>query len=196
MSNDPKGVVQWETASRTFTAANPLALEPPSTGSQFDEVIEQIIERFRLFIEEQRGWYLLWDGVDEKPELAPQLVFYGIARNYCEANNIVIDPETDFGRGPVDFKFSNGYEHRAHLEVKKLHNGKFWNGLDRQLPAYLSSDAVKKGWFLAVRYRDGKQWDERQQELPGRVKQAAEVHGRCLRSALVDARRPKSASKL
>lgn len=188
MAKDPKGVVQWETASRAFTAANPLALEPPNTGSQFDSVIEQIIERFRLFIEEQRGWYLLWDGVDEKPELAPQLVFYGIARNYCEANNIVIDPETDFGRGPVDFKFSNGYEHRAHLEVKKLHNGKFWNGLDRQLPAYLSSDAVEKGWFLALRYRDGRQWDKRQQELPGRVKQAAEAHERGLRSALVDAR--------
>jgi hypothetical protein len=26
-----------------------------------------------------------------------------------------------------------------------------WNGLDLQLPAYLSSDEVEKGWFLAVR---------------------------------------------
>ena len=193
---DPKGVVQWETASREFTAANPLTLKPPTSAKQFDAVIAQVIERFRLFIEEQRGWFLLWDGTNEKPELAPQLVFYGIARNYCEANNVVVDPETDFGRGPVDFKFSNGYEHRAHLEVKKLNNGKFWNGLDRQLPAYLSSDSVKKGWFLAVRYRDGKQWDQRQAELPSRVKKASEAHKRDLRAALVDARRPPSASKL
>jgi hypothetical protein len=163
---------------------------------QFDTVIELVIERFRLFIEEQRGWFLLWDGSDEKPELAAQLIFYGIARNYCEANNIVIDPEVDCGRGPVDFKFSNGYKRRAHLEVKKLNNGRFWNGLDRQLPAYLSSDSVRKGWFLAVRYRDGKQWDKKQAELPGRVKRAAKAHGRDLRAALVDARRPLSASKL
>ena len=193
---DPKGVIGWEQAAAEFTGAHPLTIAPPQTPAEFDAVIEQIISQFRLFVEEQGGWWLLWDGPDEKPERAPQLVFYGIARNYCKANNIVIDPETDLGRGPVDFKFSNGYEHRAHLEVKKLHNGKFWNGLDRQLPAYMSSDEVEKGWFLAVRYRDGKQWDTRERELPGRVQLAGETHECDLRSALVDARPPKSASTL
>lgn len=115
---------------------------------------------------------------------------------YCAANNIVIDPETDLGRGPVDFKFSNGYARRAHLGVKKLHNGKFWNGLDRQLPTYMASDEVEKGWFLAVRYRDGKKWDRRERELPGRVSAAALSHGKDLRSVLVDARRQASASNL
>lgn len=193
---DPDGVVQWENAANTFTASHPLELSPPQTAEEFDAVIERIIEKFRLFIEEQRGWWLLWDGDKDKPELAPQLIFYGIGRNYCEANNIVIDPEADFGRGPVDFKFSNGYEHRAHLEVKKLHNGKFWNGLDLQLPTYMSSDEVQKGWFLAVRYRDGKQWDKRERDLSGRVRAAAKRHGCDLRSVLVDARPKKSASKL
>ena len=196
LERDAKGVVQWERAAADFTAENPLAISPPQTPEQFDRVIEQMIDRFRLFIEEQRGWWLLWDRGDEKPELAPQLVFYGIARNYCAANNIVIDPETDFGRGPVDFKFSNGYVRRAHLEVKKLHNGKFWNGLDRQLPTYMESDEVEKGWFLAVRYRDGRKWDQRERELPGRVRAASEAHGRDLRSALVDARPRESASRL
>jgi hypothetical protein len=196
LSRDPKGVVQWETAAASFTAENPLAIAPAQTPDEFDAAIEQMIDRFRLFVEEQRGWWLLWDGVDEKPELAPQLIFYGIARNYCSANNIVIDPETDFGRGPVDFKFSNGYVRRAHLEVKKLHNGKFWNGLDRQLPTYLASDEVQKGWFLAVRYRDGQKWDNRERELPGRVRAVADRHGRDLRGAVVDARQQQSASKL
>jgi hypothetical protein len=193
---DPKGVVLWESAASEFTLANPLAIEPPSDAAQFEAVIAAVIEQFRLFIEEQRGWSLLWDGDKEKPEAAPQLVFFGIARNYCKANNVVLDPETDLGRGPVDFKFSNGYVHRAHLEVKKLHNGKFWNGLDRQLPAYMSSDEVDKGWFLAMRYRDGKKWDARANELPRRVRSAAAAHERDLRSVLVDARPQKSASKL
>jgi hypothetical protein len=196
LDRDPKGVFQWEKAAAAFTTDNPLAIAPPQTPEEFDRVIEQMIDRFRLFIEEQRGWYLLWDRGDEKPELAPQLVFYGIARNYCVANNISIDPETDFGRGPVDFKFSNGYVRRAHLEVKKLHNGKFWNGLDRQLPTYMASDEVEKGWFLAIRYRSGRKWDQRQRELPGRVRAAAEAHGRDLRAALVDARPRESASRL
>ena len=193
---DPKGVVQWEQAAGDFTAANPLQLAPPQNAAEFDAVIARVIEQFRLFIEDQRGWYLLWDGAKDKPELAPQLVFFGIARNYCKANNIVLDPETDFGRGPVDFKFSNGYVHRAHLEVKKLHNGKFWNGLDRQLPAYMASDEVEKGWFLALRYRTGKQWDKRETELPSRVHAAAAAHNRDLRAALIDARPRESASKL
>lgn len=196
LDRDPKGVVQWEEAAATFTTNNPLALAPAQTQEEFDGVIEQMIDRFRLFIEEQRGWWLLWDRGKDKPELAPQLVFYGIARNYCAANNIVIDPESDFGRGPVDFKFSNGYVRRAHLEVKKLHNGKFWNGLDRQLPAYMASDEVERGWFLAVRYRDGRQWDQKARDLPGRVRAASETHGRDLRAALVDARPRESASRL
>ena len=193
---DPKGVVQWEAAAAAFTRANPLVIEPPDGAAAFDAVIETVIEQFRLFIEEQHGWWLLWDRAHEKPEAAPQLVFYGIARNYCKANNVVIDPETDLGRGPVDFKFSNGYVHRAHLEVKKLHSGKFWNGLDAQLPTYMSSDEVRKGWFLAIRYRDGKKWDDRANALPVRVRAAAQTHQRDLRWALVDARPKKSASKL
>jgi hypothetical protein len=193
---DPKGVAHWEPAAAKFTKAHPLAITPPDAEAAFDTVIELIINQFRLFIEEQRGWLLLWDGAEDKPEIAPQLVFYGIARNYCAANNIVVDPETDLGRGPVDFKFSNGYVNRAHLEVKKLHNGRFWNGLDHQLPAYMSSDEVKKGHFLVIRYRDGKQWDDRVNQLPGRVFAAAALHGRTLSAHLVDARPRSSASKL
>jgi hypothetical protein len=196
LGRDRKGVVGWVVAAADFTRENPLAIAPPQTQAEFDAAIGQMIDRFRLFIEEQRGWYLLWDGGHDKPELAAQLAFFGIARSYCAANNIVIDPEADFGRGPVDFKFSNGYIRRAHLEVKKLHNGKFWNGLDRQLPAYMASDEVEKGWFLAIRYREGRQWDQKERELPGRVRRAAEQHGRDLRAVLVDARRPPSASNL
>jgi hypothetical protein len=196
LERDRKGVVQWEYAARSFTTENPLRISSPQTSSEFDAVIERVIEKFRLFVEQQRGWWLLWDGLKEKPELAPQLIFYGIARNYCEANNIVIDPEADFGRGPVDFKFSNGYKHRAHLEVKKLHNGKFWNGLDRQLPTYMASDEVGKGWFVAIRYRDGKRWDQRERELLSRVTAAAKAHGRILKGAVIDGRPQRSASRL
>jgi len=32
---------------------------------------------------------------------------------------------------------------RALLEVKKLHNGKFWDGLEAQLPSYSKSDGSK-----------------------------------------------------
>ena len=97
---DPKGVVQWEAAAADFTQSNPLAIKAADDAATFNAVIDLIIEQFRLFIEEQRGWSLLWDGAKDKPETAAQLIFYGIARNYCQANNIVIDPETISAEGP------------------------------------------------------------------------------------------------
>ena len=195
-SSDPEGVILWEPAANEFTAKNPISLHAPDSHDAFIAVVETIIAQFRLFIEMQGGWYLLWDGVKDKPEKAAQLALYGIARNYCEANGIVVSREVELGRGPVDFTFTNGYKQRAHLEAKKTHNGKFWNGLDAQLPSYMESDDVGLGWFLAVRYREGKQWDERDRELPDRVRAAAKSHGRDLRLAYVDARRPLSASKV
>jgi hypothetical protein len=102
----------------------------------------------------------------------------------------------NLGRGPVDFKFSKGYVRRAHLEVKKLHNGRFWNGLETQLPSYMKSDEVSDGWFLAVQYRDNRTSQHRAKELPARVKAVAQLNQIALNYGLVDARPKKSASKL
>lgn len=195
--SDPDGVWKWNKAAGQFVSENPLQIEHPNSDGEFIEVIEAIIGQFKLFIEEQGGWSLLWnDDGKEKPESAAQLVFRGIAEHYCRANNISLDREVNFGRGPVDFKFSTGFQKRAHLEVKKLHNGKFWNGLDKQLPSYMKSDEVKLGWFMAVRYRDGKNWDDRIRDLPDRVATAAEREEKDIRYKNIDTRPVDSASKL
>lgn len=196
LTRDRLGRYGWEAATEAFALAHPLALVTPTTPDQFFGVIDLVIERFRWFVEEQGGWKLLWDLQTEKPEEAAQLLFYGIGRSYCEANNIVLDREVNFGRGPVDFKFSNGMVFRALLEIKKLSNSKFWNGLDAQLPSYLKSDAVRDGWLVAVRLTDSKTEQDRATDLRDRVRRASEMHGRALRSAMIDARPKKSASKL
>lgn len=109
-ASDPKGVWRWDQATSSFTAANPLVIQAPDSFEDFLGIVASIIAQFRLFIEEQGGWYLLWNGADkDKHEHAAQLVFRGIAQSYCRANNISIDAEVNLGRGPVDFKFSNGY---------------------------------------------------------------------------------------
>lgn len=195
---DPDGVYQWDPVTETFTQQHPLTIPPARTEAEFFKVIELVIQQFRLFIEEQGGWDLLWNTpyTEEKPEHAPQLLFRGIAQHYCKANNISLDPEVNLGRGPVDFKFSSGYIHRAHLEIKKLHNGKFWNGLSEQLPSYMKSDEVQDGWFLAIQYRNGKSADKRIKQLPGKVRAIGQLQNLNLRYALVDGRPKLSASKL
>jgi hypothetical protein len=195
--SDPKGAWQWDPATQQFTSANPLQLPAVQSGEEFANVIALVIRQFRLFVEEQGGWELLWDSSGkDKPERAAQLLFRGIAQHYCKANNISLDAEVNLGRGPVDFKFSNGYSRRAHLEVKKLHNGKFWNGLESQLPSYMKSDEVSDGWFVAVRYRNGKGAQNRINDLDNRVAKLADTNKLNLRYGVVDVRPKQSASKL
>lgn len=80
--------------------------------------------------------------------------------------------------------------------MKKLHNGKFWNGLETQLPSYMKSDEVSDGWFLAVQYNDSKTSLNRARELAARVETVGQKRHIKLEYGLVDARPKKSASKL
>lgn len=196
-SRDPKGVWQWDPVTRAYADNNPVELKHPEATEDFYGVIDTVVKQYKLFIEEQGGWRLLWnDDGSEKPEDAAQRVFRGIAQSYCRANNISLDAEVNLGRGPVDFKFSRGYEWRAHLEVKKLHNGKFWNGLENQLPSYMGSDEVTDGWLLGIQYFEKGVSEARIKELPGRVRDVAKAKSLRLRYGLVDAQPQKSASKL
>lgn len=194
LPKDPKGVHRWAQATAEFAEKNPLKMKSVGNLADFIAMITDVIELWRLYIEEQGGWRLLWnDNGKEKPEEAAQLSFYGLARTYCATNNVVLDREVNLGRGPVDFKFSSGYKLRALLEMKKLHNGKFWAGFHRQLPSYMTSDRIDFGWFVAIQYRSGKPADERVMELTktdlGPMKGKVNV-------TVVDGRPKKSASKL
>lgn len=196
--SDPLGIWAWLREAKAFVKESPLVLTPPTDDEGFIQVIEQVVDRFRHFVEEAGGWRLLWNNRPrtEKPEEAAQLLLKGIAQSYCEANNIVIDREVDFGRGPVDFKFSNGYQQRAHLEVKKLHNGQFWNGLREQVPSYLRSDACDLGWFMWIRYRDEGISKTRPGLIAPLVTLVARENGLRLRSIGIDARPKPSASNI
>jgi hypothetical protein len=195
---DPKGVWKWNVAAADFAQSHPMTIIPPDGKEAFRGIIEGVLDRYALFVEEQGGWDLLWKvkGSEEKPEQAAQLLFRGVAENYCRANNISLDREVNLGRGPVDFKFSNGYQQRAHLEIKKLHNGKFWNGLEQQLPSYMKSDQVADGWFVALQYRSNKTSTRRARALGKRVRELGKQKNLRLQYRLIDARPKKSASNL
>lgn len=196
LAADPSGVYQWAGAARRYARTHPVLLADATNRVEFIAVIDLIMERFRHFVEQGGGWRLLWDGDHEKPEQAVQLLFLGLARSYCEANNIRIDREVELGRGPVDFAFSSGFTQRALIEVKKLESGKFWNGLRAQLPSYLASDGSRDGWYMAVRYRSEGIAEQRVLTLPAEVKRVAADLDLDLRYSLVDARPKKSASTL
>lgn len=70
-----------------------------------------------------------------------------------------------------------------------------WDGLEKQLPAYLTSDKCC-GWFLAVRYDDRAVSVSRANDLPKRTASAARETGFDLRAEWIDARPKASASNL
>lgn len=194
---DPIGVIKWDSATAEYAAGNPLQLRKVSTQDDLVSLIRQVIQQFRHFIEDQRGWKLLWnDDGSEKPEEAAQLLFLGISQRYLRQFNVEIDREVELGRGPVDFKASSGSSIRLLIEVKKLHNGRFWNGLRYQLPSYLQSDGADFGWLIPIQYRDNQNAKEKVRELPQEVAKVSKDIGKRLEYTLIDGRRPSSASKI
>jgi hypothetical protein len=197
LEKDSKGLYQWHASTGRYATAAPYRFDAPETVEAFDAIVSGVANHFKTFIEENGGWRLLWDdNGEEKHEEAAQLVFFGLARVYCRANGVEVDRETEMGRGPVDFKFSNGFAQRALLEVKKLHNGRFWDGLETQLPTYCNADSCGRGWLLAIQYRPEGISEKRGLELPARVAQLRRELGMALWYSLVDATPKKSASKI
>lgn len=132
---DRLGYVQWDREPARFALLNPLPPRNLTTQEDLVQLIDDMLQQFKHFTEEQRGWKLFYnDDKTQKPEEAAQLVFLGMAQPYLRQFNVEIDREVELGRGPVDFKASSGTSARVLIEMKKEHNGKFWNGLEGQLP--------------------------------------------------------------
>ena len=79
-----------------------------------------------------------------------QLLFYGIADAYCEANGLDLSREPNEGRGPVDFKVSRGYSAKVSVEIKYASNSKLLEGYARQLPAYNAAERTDASVYLVI----------------------------------------------
>lgn len=194
--DDPKGVVGWDKKPVDYAKSHPITgVAAPTNQAELSVLVENMLKQFRHFIEDQRGWSLLLNADrSEKPEEAAQLLFLGMAQHYLRLFNVEVDREVELGRGPVDFKVSSGSKIRLLIEVKKAHNGTFWNGVKAQLPSYLKSDDCNEGWFVAIRYRSNKASQTRMNELPAVVRTCARSTGKNLRYLAIDGRHKESAS--
>jgi len=192
---DPEGFYQPFLGGVSWADRNALQLKIDSTETLFGAVYK-IIHQFKLFVEDNEGWRLLWnDDGSPKKEIAFQALLSGILTAYCRANNIEVSKEPNIGRGPVDFKFSQGYSQRALTEAKLASNTKFWKGLSKQLPTYLRAEQIKDGIFLVACQRDQDFTRLRNiNDIAAEVNQAANVN---IKVIAVDCRKdPPSASRL
>lgn len=156
-TNDPKGDWVWAPESKRATDNSPLQLTLPKkpTIDDVEAVVLNICNKFKELIEHNGLHSLLYNktkaGLHPKYESASQLLFYGIAHCYCVANNLAISPESDAGRGPVDFKFDKGFDNSVLVEVKKSTNtSNLLSGLEKQLPQYMKSESSKRAIYIVI----------------------------------------------
>jgi hypothetical protein len=85
-----------------------------------------------------------------KHERTAQRIFFAVAYPHCKANNLDITPEADTGNGPVDFKFSSGFNARVLVEIKLSTNSKLRSGYGRQLEKYKDAEETSLGFYVVI----------------------------------------------
>jgi len=162
------------------------------------EVLE-IINRFKFEVEVQRLWKNLWYKDDPISEVKAHNLLYVSACRNAETLNIDISPETETGRGLIDFKLSAGHAERVHVELKYFHSRKIVQGL-HQLATYLRSERVDMGFYVIIDFgifdkSPHKKWsiEERIQKAKEDIEKKGHIQ---IFVIYIDARKKQSASKI
>jgi hypothetical protein len=195
VETDPRGRTRWYEAGVDL-ANNARTVELPEEAADFCAFVGNLCQEFVWVTEQRGGWTLLWnpDGTPRN-EKAVQQLFHVALVLYCKDHDIDLTPESAAGRGPVDFKFSQGWERRAIVEVKLANHSRFWHGIDTQTPTYMTAEGISCGYFLAVQFRDDDLQKDRVDRVLAKAEDVSEECGYNIRPVFVDARPKKSGSK-
>lgn len=191
--NDPAGEVIWYRTAKHLTAVAPLELRLPESPDvcEVEAVVTRICEHFRGLVEDNQLAPLLYNSNGKpKHESAAQLLFFGIAAAYCSANDLDLSPESDAGRGPVDFKMSRGSAAKVVVELKLTSNSRLRHGFDTQVEIYKKAEGAHRAIFLVV--DNGGASADRMQSFRLHVQAAGDAAPRVM---YVDAKKRPSASK-
>lgn len=152
-TKDTAGEYVWYKAAKEYVEKYPLSFSdiPIETIDDVLSITERICERFKSLIEDNSLNELLYDSKgNPKHESAAQLLFYGIADSYCDANNVDLTKEGNNGRGPVDFKLSRGMKDKVIVETKLTSNPQLRHGIEVQVPIYMKQERTKKAIYLII----------------------------------------------
>ena len=156
---DPNSDVLGYFKFKELIAAGHLQVTPSAQydlGKGPDEIrkiVLDAIDFYRRQIEDGNLWEELWIGNKPKKERASQLFFAAIAEAYCKAHNVDISPEANMGGGPIDFKFSNGYNARVLVEMKRS-SGTVEHGYETQLEIYKKASKTEFAIFVVMDFGD------------------------------------------
>lgn len=151
----------------------------------------EIINEFKRWIENQKGYIILDDIDTRNEEKIIQRTLHGIAGYYCKINNLDISPESNAGRGPVDFKISRG-EDKTVIEIKLTSNQDTVHGFEVQIEEYAKSEGTKNKIFLLI---DNGRSSNRVKEVKESYKKRLKAGEKPATVIVIDAKSKESASK-
>lgn len=188
--SDELGEYKVPRYSKVIAEENPLKI--PQEKKDSFEIASIICSKFKDLVENNKLYDLLYtdDGKPRKEKIA-QLAFLSIAEVYCETNNIDLNQEVNSGRGPVDFKLSNGYDDRTLIEIKLTTNPNLLHGFNTQIQEYSKAEKTNKLIYLVIDNGGSK---KKVDELKKIYKENQEIRNKPL-LIIVDARPKNSASK-
>jgi hypothetical protein len=150
---DPEFEVRWKEIGRRIVGEHAREIVPPKNYDKADleRVVLDVIEVFRFLIEDRRlSEELYLPSGKARTEKAAQRLFFAVAYSYCKANDIDITPEADTGNGPVDFKFSRGFQGRILIEIKLTKNPKLVAGYTKQVAKYALAEETDLARYLVI----------------------------------------------
>ena len=190
--SDPAGLHLWLEKAKIIVGQNPISIPTKPKETEIEDIVQRIIQAFKKFIETKGGWRSLYND-QKKPlnESHARHFFYATALLYCESCDIDISPESDAGKGPVDFKLSHGHKEKIVVEVK-LTSGHVRQGYEKQTRIYEESEEAKASYFLVVQITE----TSRVLEEVLRMEEEEEKEGKKHPTVIVvDGREKLSASK-
>lgn len=121
--------------------------EPPQICSR--EALLHIIDIFKDWVENNKGWGEIQDISTGKREKVVQRLIHLGAKEYIAVNNLDISFESDSGRGPVDIKISVGAD-KSICEVKLSSNPQYLHGYQTQVQEYGKAECTENMFYVFV----------------------------------------------
>ncbi len=120
----------------------------------------QIIDTFKNWIEENKGWDTLQSLPKCNKEKLVQRLLHLCGKSICKEHNWDLSFEPNEGPGPVDMKVSRGND-KTLVEIKLSSNPNYLNGLERQLIKYGKSEDTSNLVYLYIKTENHPQRDDK-----------------------------------
>ena len=109
----------------------------------------EIMEKFRQWVEYNKGWEVIQAIDSNKREKILQRIIHLAGTIFIDSNNLDMSCEPDEGRGPVDFKVSRGKD-LSIIEVKLSSNDQYLHGYEKQIEEYGKAEKTDRLVYVYV----------------------------------------------